>query len=275
MGTKDGKASERSQAYLSALPAEIEALRRVAAAHRTDLLPFDLTYESIDRVEDLFGQVIGADPGREAVEATESRVTAYLGQTLIEHAGGSWSHGTARDEFPGRPCVTGLPHLGRFCFFPHVTTKAFRLYRSAGSLRDEAESYDVARLRERAARDLRDREREIEALRADVDKLLGRPTDLDFSLDSLAPLTSAIKRVSGRDAWRRLRPGASLYIGETARRMAGRGEWILCEDPANAYYGHLLLGEWNPTWTVYAASAPGGDDVLRASVVAAAELLAR
>ena len=142
-------------------------------------------------------------------------------------ASGAWA--ARATSFPGA-CGHHLPDLGRFRFFPHQTVKAFRLYRAAGHLRDETEPYDLARLRERTARELRDVESEIEALRADVGELVGAPAVLDFTLDSLGQLTHAIRRVSGRDAWRRMRTRAALYIGETARRLAGHGEWSLCED---------------------------------------------
>lgn len=268
MATREKQTGERAQDLARAVPGELEALRQVSAAHRPELLPFDLTYESIDRVEDLLRHIIDGKAGGESVDSAEPRVAAYLGQTLIERAGGAWRQGGARDEFPGRPCVTGLPHLGRFRFFPHLTVKACRLYRIDGHLRDETESLDLARLRERTARELRDREREIEALRADVYELAGEPAVLDFSLDSLAVLAAAIQRVSGREAWRRMRTRAALYLGETARHLSGRGEWSLCEDPVNAYYGQLRIGEWSPTATVYSASEPGMDDRVRQSVAA-------
>ena len=269
MATREKRDGKPSQEVAGAVPGQLEALRQLAAENRPDLLPFDLTYESIDRVEDLFRDIIDGKASGASVDNTEPLVAAYLGQTLIDRAGGKWGVGGARDEFPGRLCVTALPHLGRFRFFPNQIAKAFRLYRAAGHLRDETESFDLARRRERTARELRDVEPEIDALRADVAELVGAPAELDFSLDSLGQLTRAIQRVSGRDPWRRMRTRAALYIGETARRLAARGEWSLCEDPLNAHYGHLRIGEWSPTWSVYGASEPGDDDRLRRSVDAA------
>lgn len=275
MATRGKQATEGAQDFARLLPGELEALRKVAAAHRPDLLPLDLTYESIDRVEDLFRDIVEGKASGESVDTAEPRVTAYLGQALIEGAGGSWTEGGARDEFPGRPCVADVPHLGRFRFFPHPPAKRFRRLRIAGLLRDETECYDLARLRERTERQLRDRDREIESLRADLRDILGQPAELDFSLDSLDPLARAVKKVSGRDPWRRMRTRAALYIGETARHLTGRGDWTLCEDPVNVHYGHLRIGEWSPTATIVSVSAPGDDDLLRKSVVAAIEGMSR
>jgi len=275
MATREKRDGKPSQDVAGAVPGQLEALRQLAAEKRPDLLPLDLTYESLDRVEDLFRDIIEGKAGGAPVDSTEPLVAAYLGQTLIDRAGGKWGVGGARDEFPGRPCVADLPQLGRFRFFPHQTAKAFRLYRAAGLLRDETEPYDVARLRERTQRELRDVEREVEALRADVGELTGAPAELDFSLDSLDPLARAVKKVSGRDPWRRMRTRAALYIGETARRLAGRGDWTLCEDPVNVHYGHLRVAEWSPTATIVSVSAAGDDDLLRKSVVAAIEAMSR
>jgi hypothetical protein len=275
MATREKRDGKPSHEVAGAVPGQLEALRELAGEKRPDLIPLDLTYESLDRVEDLFRDIIEGKVSGATVDSTEPLVATYLGQTLIDRAGGKWGVGGARDEFPGRLCVTDLPDLGRFRFFPHQTVKAFRLYGAAGHLRDETEPYDLVRLRERAARDLRERESEIDALRADVGELIGAPAALDFTLDSLGQLTRAIRRVSGRDAWRRMRTRAALYIGETARRLAGHGEWALCEDPVNAHYGHLRIGEWSPTWSVYGASEPGDDDRLRRSVDAAVKGLSR
>jgi hypothetical protein len=267
--TRTGSQSKDGfQEYVRTMSDELGALRQaVQASGRRDLLPLDHTYESIDRVEDFFRLVLDGKLSGQTVEVTESRVARYLGQTLVDRTGARWELAGAKDELPGQPCVKALPHLGKFAFFPHQTAKTFRLYRTEGSLRDETEPLDLARLRERTSRQLRELDREIETLRADVQKLLGTTVKLDLSLGSIALVERAAKRVQGREAWRAFRSRSALYIGEVARRHAGSLQWALCEDPVNAYFGHLRLREWSPTATMEGLSPkPGGEGVLERTV---------
>ena len=81
MATREKRNGKPSQEVAGAVPGQLEALRQLAAEKRPDLLPLDLTYESLDRVEDLFRDIIEGKASGTPLDSTEPLVAAYLGQT--------------------------------------------------------------------------------------------------------------------------------------------------------------------------------------------------
>lgn len=236
--------------FLEAAPSELQALRSVVAAQGLPhLLPLDLSYPSIDRLEDFFALVL--DGRATGIDGDlEPLLGRYLGATLVEHAHGRWSASGAKDN-RGQPGVTSLKDLGNYTFPTMGPIATFKRARIAGHLRDETEIHDLAHHRRQISQLIGSVDEEILALRADLTSLLGSDAGiLDFSVESVGMIEEALKRLiesdADRDQRRRVRTRATLYLGAVVQHALGGGEWTLCESPDDVDFGQLRTHNWTP-----------------------------
>lgn len=239
----DPRLRKRFEDYMKAMPKELDALERAAKAQS-----LDYTYESLDRLEDFLDITNARETDDDALF---DRVSRYLGSTLVKRAGGKWDYSRVKDDSPGEPLVTGLPHLGKRRFFPMSPVDGYRHESVMGLLRDAVEPFDVAYRRQQMLARVARIDAEIEELRAEVRQALGVSAgDLDFSLDSAdtleTALLAALSAGASRERERSLRSRAALYLGKAVERAAGGGDWTLCEDPVDVDFGELIIHEWAP-----------------------------
>jgi hypothetical protein len=225
---------------------DVAELSGQIARERPDLLPLDLSYESLDRVEDFYGQQL--EQGNDSTaDALNSRVASYVGATLVRSAGGAWELPRAKADM-NRPSVIDLPNLPRARFYPIDVVRTFRRTLSAGYMRDATEVYDIPARRLYLDRLLANRDATLDQLYADLDGLVGRGRD-DDGLETVAAIEDALKKLVGEqappDRVRRLEDGATLYLGEIVQRAVG-GDWSLCEDPDDADVGQVRISGWAP-----------------------------
>src|SRR5690606_1166638 len=170
-------------AFIAAMPEEIAALEAAIAA-RGGRAALDRSYESIDRLEDHLLDVLPALAGQER-EETLARAARYVGQTLVERAGGQWA---LRPRIRGRsePCVLRLPDLGDYALFPRAVVNTFAQANAAGVLREETENYDLPHRRSQLAALLAAAPQELAAFAEDLREVSGEEVvALDQSLSSL------------------------------------------------------------------------------------------
>jgi hypothetical protein len=212
---------------------------------RPDVFPLDLGYESLDRLEGFYRQLL--EQGSTSIAALDARVASYVGETLVRSAGGAWAPPLAKADL-GRPGVVDLPSLPRARFHPMDVVRTFKRTLSSGYMRDATELYDIPARRRYLDRLVANSDATLDQLQADLDDIVGRDT-LDDSPESVAAVEDAFKKLVGEqaapDRVRRLEDGATLFLGQIVQRAVG-GDWSLCEDPDDADLGQVRIGGWAP-----------------------------
>lgn len=249
-------------AYVKDIPSELEALRaEVAACGQGGLLPLDLSYESLDRLEDYLFLVVDSKAKIDLAKL-RSRGGRYVAATLVERAAGKWV-ASKKDK---KAVVSGLPgaRKAEFNVAPIVADVMRMRQHYVGYLRDDTEAYDLA-LRKRQLAELRDSAAaRLQELRADVKALTGKdPGPLDGSVDSLTLIEVALKQtVTGRaprEQRRRMRAATVLYAGiilEKARKVT----WSVSDRVGDRAFGWFLVNGWAPAYAVrfIAPESPAG-----------------
>lgn len=228
------------KAYAEESAKELEALAKdVAKLGRPELLPLDLTYESLDRLEDYLLLVLdGHAPGKK--KKAQERAVRYAGEVVIAQAGGRWASGAPDAEV----AITGLRALPGAKLLPsHAVQNAVR-WRYSGTLRDRLESQDVELQRRTIAALTGDLDGAWARLRADLEAFTGTdPGPLDPA-SALGPCSRALARLNQdgkapRELRRRLRQGAAIAMGERLRAEVGPAEWTVEDHPRD-----IDLGAW-------------------------------
>ena len=253
--------------YVSKMASELDALRAdVKKAGRPQLLPLDLSYESLDRAEDFYRLVLDKRvPGKLATVA--DRLVRYAGATLIENAGGEWAAGpTAAEPI----CVTKMKGVPKARFTPASRVKNFKPGRFVGGLREKTEAYDLPLQRGRIAELTGDVDSTIEQLRTDIEELTGSdPGALDGDLASVDRIEPAFLQVkaneASRELRRRLRAGAVIYLGHVLQSQLGKAEWEVEDGPRNSAIGAWKIFDY-VLEPVLALVEPGEKGVLRREV---------
>ncbi|GDX82148.1 hypothetical protein LBMAG42_39590 [Deltaproteobacteria bacterium] len=228
------------------MPAEsLDVLRaEVARVEDPNLLPLDLTYDSLDRLEDYFLLVLGGTVT--ADDGLATRMARYLGDTLIKNAGGCWEG--AGDE----RVVARIPRVRKEGFDALGPILEFRRLRIPGAVRDLTVIWDVAQRRRELAAATADPDANLGSLREDIEALTGAdPGPLDDGTPAaLAALEEALKTLiiqkRTREARRRVHTRAIVYIGALFLRGLGRGGWSVCESPRDIDFGKFHAGDWAP-----------------------------
>lgn len=226
--------------YVSEMSKELDALRAdVKKADRAQLLPLDLSYESIDRAEDFYRLVLDKRVSGVNAPRTAERLVRYVGQTLIENAGGAWAAGPRASE---TVCVTKMKGAPKAQFLPTSKVELVSNSRFVGGLRERTEAFDLPLQKQRIAALTADPATTFQKLRADVKALTGKdPGPLEGDTASLDRLEPALLLVNAnkadRDLRRRLRDGAFIYFGHVLQERVGKGEWSVEDSPNNADLG--------------------------------------
>lgn len=232
--------------FIGSVPERIEALRDMVGREPRDLLPLDLTYGSLDRLEDFFATYLSGDGAHFELQQA---VTAYVGETLAANTTGRWDPPRTRDDL-GAACITGLPALRTERFHPLDVVSNYERLRTPGYLRDATELYDIP-LRRRELVGLLNRGPEVLAgLSTLAGELLNTaPIELDDGEEALAAVEEAIKRFRvlppSRDALRRLNTALTLYLGQRVQRAVG-GEWAVCNVARHGDIGQFTISGWAP-----------------------------
>lgn len=236
--------------FVRELPGALDALRSaVQAAGRPELLPLDLSYASLDRLEDYYRLRLEAPASGDELKRLRDQLPRYIGATLIERAGGAWA---LRGTDPPEPVVTRVPGVKGRDFEPLGPVLDFKRLRSPGWLRDATERWDLAARRHALAALVARIDAEIAELRRDVEQLTGtRLQVLDGSPDALAAVERALRRLveigAPRDQRRQVRQRAVLLLGSVMAAALGGGEWSVCDEAANADFGELTIRGWAPS----------------------------
>lgn len=245
----------------SQLDATLAALR-ASVPEGTRVL--DGSYASLDALEDWLATSSSAG-------ALEWQAAAYLGTTLVQHAGGRWDVGRSGAELD-EPCVTGLPEIPRARLFPGSVVRGFLRLRTPGHLRDTIERYDLPHRRAQLKAWVARTDLELDALRRDVSAHTGRELVLDDSPECVAAverwLSDAIGPGVGRDERRMLRARVVLYLGAVVRRTLGEVPWTICSDPKDVDFGQLVIDRWCPMAVVRNVVPKAGSGVLQHNVSA-------
>jgi len=236
--------------------AQAKQLKALSAAVGEEL---DLSYESLDRVEDFYRGVL--DKTAALVDTATDRVTRYVGATLAKHTEGTW----ARSTEPGftEPAIK-VPGLAR-TFEPHGVVITFKRLQSPGRLRDETERWDLPLQRAALARLRANAKQEQAQLIDDVAQLTGqRIAKLDRSAKSLGLVEDALKALAtggaSRARLREVRGRAVLMLGNLYARIVGGGEWEVESDPKMSTFGMFHIAYWSPADVVHrigAKTSPG------------------
>lgn len=216
-------------------PAAIQELRAsVAQAGIPELMPLDLSYESLDRLEDYLRLVL-----EERLPAERSvvldRASAYVTATLARQAG-------------------DVPAVVSGQFEPADVVRELQPSH-VGTVRDRIERVDVAFQRRRLNELVEDLDATLLGLRADVKALTGKdPGALDGSRANLVAVGKALVAAEERDdvpreQLRRLSRGAIVYLGSLVQKRAG-GEWSVQESARDIRLGWWKLGSWYPETVV-------------------------
>ncbi len=246
---------------------EIDAFLRDQAAELTALraavgVPLDLSYESLDRLEDYYRGVLEKSSDLKALKVVNERCARYVGATLAEHTKGTW----ARSTEPGIPAPSiAVPALKKRNFIAIAPVLNYRRLRIPGLFRDETELWDLP-LRRAALQQLVARSKtELASLSKDIGDLAGRvPAKLDGSAKSLELVETTLKAVAGRGVTharrRQVQQRVILLLGTLIAEAVGKGQWEVVEDPKYSNFGEFRIAGWSPAPIVRAidAKAPAG-----------------
>jgi hypothetical protein len=233
--------------FIIGMPDCLDALQAyVAGLSRHELLPLDYSFESLDRIEKLYGLVLDRELACQVDwDIFATRIGSYLGETLQKRIGGKWSFCRKRTDINyGMPCLRQIPGLPKtYCFYPMVVVAGYGRSRRPGWFRKEVEEKDIERIRKQFTLFIAEMDLGLEDLKRYIDGL-GIPElpPLDYSLESIDHLEHVLSLAldqkieppaAGFD-W--LAEQVARYMGNVRRRHAG-GEWSLCEDPQDIHYG--------------------------------------
>jgi hypothetical protein len=220
---------------------ELEALTGdVREAGRSDLLPLDLSYASLDRAEDFYLLVADKQVSLDK-ERTKRRVARYAGATLVEHAGGEWAAGDNERV----PAVTKLHAAPHALVEPMARVWELEKFRYSGWLRDRIERNDVE-LQTTLITDLTgDPGGTLTELRAAAKALAGSDPgllDATAALDRYQPvLAQAVLAGTSRELRRVIQRGTAIAIGELLQAELGRSAWTVDDDGRNVDFGAWSL----------------------------------
>jgi hypothetical protein len=219
---------------------ELEALAAdVQKAGRSELLPLDKSYASLDRAEDYVGLVLDHKVKAD-VARTKARVARYAGATLIHNAGGSWAPGPDAHDVVK---VTKLRAAPKAEYLPMLRVMDYESKRYPGVLRDRTERYDLE-LQKRLIAELgADLAGTLARLRADAKELMGTDPGLLDATSALTKYEGALARANAattpRELRRRLHRGAAIAVGQLMQDALGRSQWTVEDDPK-----HIDFGRW-------------------------------
>jgi hypothetical protein len=241
-------------AFVEALPRALVDLRAaVEAVRQPALLPLDLSYESLDRLEDYYRICLEGNATPDEQKQLRGSLSRYLGATLIEHTGGVWKivRGSVEPLVGKLPQVTGKGSE----LDPAGPVLDFKRTRSPGWLRDATERWDLALRRRQLATLMAHTDDELAKLRDDVEELTGiQPSVLDGNPGALAAVEAALKRLitanAPRERRREVRSRAVLFLGTVVMKAVGHGEWMLCDDADNSNFGEFTVNDWAPSNTI-------------------------
>ena len=259
-------------ALVQNLPRDLEALRAAAkATGKAGFLPLDLSYESLDRLEDYAKHALATASDLAAWKPHRDLQMRYLGATLIEHVKGTW--GVGGDLSSGEP-VVHVPGLKARPFRPFEPVASFRNHKTAGIFRDATERWDLRLRRAALAQLLAAKDRELDALRDDVREFSGeRLAALDDSAKSMKALDDALFKLNTGDAprarKRAVRQRAVLLLGTLLGNAVAGAEWSVCDKPDYTDFGHFTIGGWAPYHTVVVTTAKARAAGLRGALVEA------
>jgi hypothetical protein len=236
--------------FLSDQRTELNELRKAVGAK------LDLSYESLDRVEDYYRGVVEATPEMPALKPTDARIASYVGATLAEHTKGTWSQSTQTERPVAAIKVPGLKRT----FDPMAPVLGFARRRIFGLLRDMTERWDLRLRRATLARLVESAKQEAARLIEDVAQLTGqRVTTLDKSAKSVKLVEAALKAVAGNGVSharrREVRERVVLHLGNLVAEAAGGGKWEVVADPELFNFGELEIAGWSPALVVRAIDA--------------------
>jgi len=201
-----------------------------------DDLKLDHSYASIDRVEERFVESL--------VENRDLalKVEGYLGDTLVERAGGVLGRGKSKvlsDQWT-------VAFSNKSEFAPKNVVKRFLSYQGAGKrqpgfLRDETERYDLS-LQRRSLDALRASERETLVALGTLAKVDLARSGSSEALDAVEGVLAASLR-GPIEAHRSALHGVALYLGELGCKTHGL-DWAVDDNPKSTDYGHWRVGTW-------------------------------
>ena len=255
-------------ALVQNLPRDLDALRSaVKATGKASFLPLDLSYESLDRLEDYAKHALATASELAAWKPHRDLQMRYVGATLIEHVKGSWGVG---GDLPSGEPVVHVPGLKQRPFRPFEPVATFRNHKTAGIFRDATERWDLPLRRDALARLVAAKDRELAALRDDVRELTGERLDvLDDSAKSMKALDDALYALNTGEAprprKRAVRRRAILLLGTLLADAVG-GEWSVCDKPDYTDFGHFTIAGWAPYHAVTVTTAKARAAGLRASL---------
>jgi hypothetical protein len=225
---------------------ELEGLAAdVGKAGRSDLLPLDKSYASLDRVEDFYLLVVA---GRVQVDKARAkqRVARYAGVTLAEHAGGKWASGTTETD---PVVVTKLRAAPKATFQPMARVGELERWRYTGWLRDRTERHDLELQRATIDKMSGDLGGTLAKLRTAAKELSGSDPGALDSIAAVAKYQPVLARAAVASAKRELRRviqrGTMVAIGQLVKSAVGRAEWTVEEDPKDIDFG---------TWRLFGVS---------------------
>lgn len=245
--TKTAAPNPALDSFLAAMDRELDAWAKLAAA-AGNVGAMDGSYESIDRAEALYGEILD---GKVAADAKPNdlslRLARYAGEVLVRATGARWDisqDGLGRTKY----AIKALPHLPRADVQPVRTVKQYEKARVAGTIRDQIEPFDLRR-RQAWYSGLKIGD-EVDALRDQIQKLARQDLlPLDRSVASVPRVQRALSvlvpKAGTLDELRELKLRVALYLGEVIRKKSG-GAWDLCTDPNDLAFGMLQIGGYAP-----------------------------
>lgn len=254
----------RLDAFVAGMDVELDRLRRTAERH-PNLLPLDLSYESVDRVEDLVGRVGGKLPSADAPGVIALQAARYLGETLRRHAGGAWALAPKPRRDQGEFYLRSMAELPKaHGFNPLGAVSSFLASRYPGLLRERVERNDLSLRRAWFEAWLKGLETSLARLQRALPEVA---PDVSFeSVDRLqAALLGAYRRGVARDDKRALQGASARYLTEVLCRHV-QTEPELCEDPQDIEFGTAVVGGFAPSRIVIALETGVEPGFLRAAI---------
>jgi len=197
------------------------------------VLPLDLSYDSLARIERLVLSVVDGDC---VVDRSRFRrlLTQYVGETLRTRLGGGlWD--ITREG--GLPAIRRIPgQVAGYLYFPWRSIQRLAAQRWLGHLRREVEKHDLALTEARFAAFLQD----VPGRAGRIIGLLDGSPAPGFDLASVAALEALLldRPVAERAA---LAEDVTAFLGEVVRTVGG-GRWCYPTDARDVNFDRFCIG---------------------------------
>jgi hypothetical protein len=222
---------------------ELKALR---AAVSDEYRPLDLSYPSLDRVEEYYRSILGSTKDPHELEQIENSIGHYVAATLIEHTDGELAVAPSKTPQP----AVKVSGISKRMFEPLGPVYTFKRFRPRGVFRERTECWDLPQRRAELKRMLASRDKELAHLQRDVERIAGkRIAKLDGTKRNLGMVEEAWRSVAlnGTLAERgAMKARLVLLLGTLLVDAIGSGDWSVVEDPTDADFGEWEVARWRP-----------------------------